>query len=159
MIKFHENRFLALGPWVGIALVVSAAPAIAVSDKYRNLSATLTGNAEQQLRQGKAEEADRLLNLALTAHPGNARAFVLKGEAQRKLDNKEEGLRLIGVGLGIEPGDADALKLQGDAALDVGDVEQAEKALSRLRSVCDAPCAAANDLAAAIEKGKLAATD
>ena len=153
MIRFHKTGYLAL-----MLLTMSVTGAAAVSDKYRQLSGQLTGNAEQELLQGNAAEADRLLNLALTAHPGNARAFVLKGEAQRKLDKKEEGLRLITVGLEIEPGDARALKLQGDAALDVGDVEQAEKSLSRLRSVCDAPCAAASELATAIEKGRVAAS-
>ena len=141
------------------ACFLGTSAAHAISDRYRDLSARLTTNAEQVLLQGKAEDADDILNLALTADPGNARAYVLKGQAQGKLDNKEEALRLISVGLEIEPGNQAALKLQGEAALAVGELEQAETALSRLRTVCKAPCEAANDLAAAIETDRAAQED
>lgn len=139
-----------------VASLLGTSAAFAVSDRYRDLSARLTTNAEQVLLQGKAEAADNMLNLALTADPGNARAYVLKGQAQGELDNKEEALRLISVGLEIEPGNQSALKLQGEAALAIGELEQAETALSRLRTVCKAPCEAANDLAAAIETDRAA---
>lgn len=143
---------------LGLCLI-SAGSAFAVSDRYRDLSARLTTDAEQVLLQGKAQDADDLLNLALTADPGNARAYVLKGQAQGKLDNEEEALRLITVGLEIEPGDEAALKLQGEAALALDDFEKAESALNRLRTVCKAPCEAANDLSAAIETGRTAKED
>lgn len=139
-----------------VATLVGTSAAHAISDRYRDLSARLTTNAEQVLLQGKAADADDMLNLALTADPGNARAYVLKGQAQGKLENKEEALRLISVGLEIEPGNQAALKLQGEAALAIGELEQAETALSRLRTVCKAPCEAANDLAAAIETDRAA---
>ena len=139
-----------------VASLMGTSAAFAVSDRYRDLSARLTTNAEQVLLQGKVEAADNMLNLALTADPGNARAYVLKGQAQGKLDNKEEALRLISVGLEIEPGNQSALILQGEAALAIGELEQAETALSRLRTVCKAPCEAANDLAAAIETDRAA---
>ena len=139
-----------------VASLLGTSAAFAVSDRYRDLSARLTTNAEQILLQGKAEAADNMLNLALTADPGNARAYVLKGQAQSKLENKEEALRLISVGLEIEPGNQSALKLQGEAALAIGELGQAETALSRLRTVCKAPCEAANDLATAIETDRAA---
>lgn len=148
-----RNHILSFSVALSVGLF-AVTGAEAVSDKYRKLSARLVVDAEQEMLQNRAAEADRLLNLALTADPGNARAYVLKGEAQRQLDNKDEGLRLIGVGLEIEPGDERALRLQGEAALDVGDVEQAEKSLSRLRTVCAAPCEAANSLAEAIEQNR-----
>lgn len=142
-----------------LTTLLSTSAAHAISDRYRDLSARLTTDAEQVLLQGKADAADDLLNLALTADPGNARAYVLKGQAQGRLDNKEEALRLISVGLDIDPGDPTALKLQGEAALALGEIEQAETALSRLRTVCKAPCEAANDLAAAIETDRAAQED
>ena len=151
MMTSHKIIVLAV-----LASLLGSGAAYAISDRYRDLSARLTTNAEQELLQGKAQQADELLNLALTADPGNAAAYVLKGQAQSKLDNKEEALRLITVGLDIEPGDQAALKLQGEAALALGDVEQAETALTRLRTVCKAPCEAANDLAAAIETDRAA---
>lgn len=131
-----------------------ALPAYAVSDKYRDLSARLVTDAEQKLLQQQSGEADELLNLALTADPGNARAFVLKGQAQTALGNLEEGLRLVSVGLEIEPGDQQGLSLKGEMAAGLGKIEEAEKALSRLRTVCDAPCAAAEDLSQVIEKAR-----
>ena len=108
-------------------------------------------DAEQELLQEKAEAADSLLNLALTADPGNARAFLLKGKAQTALGNKDEGLRLVSVGLEIEPGDTEGLRLKGEYAADLGQLEEAEIALNRLRSVCDAPCAVADELAQLID--------
>ncbi len=151
MMKSRKITTLAL-----LASLLGTGAAHAISDRYRDLSARLATNAEQELLQGKPQQADELLNLALTADPGNAQAYVMKGQAQGKLDNKEEALRLIAVGLDIEPGDQAALKLQGEAALALGDVEQAQTALTRLRTVCKAPCEAANDLAAAIEAGSAA---
>ena len=118
-------------------VALMANPALAISDKYRDLSARLVTDAEQELLQQKAEAADSLLNLALTADPGNARAFLLKGKAQTALGNKDEGLRLVSVGLEIEPGDLEGLRLQGKYAAALGQIEEAETALSRLRSVCD----------------------
>ena len=111
-------------------------------------------DAEQELLQQKAEAADSLLNLALTADPGNARAFLLKGKAQTALGNKDEGLRLVSVGLEIEPGDTEGLRLKGEYAAGLGQLEEAKTALSRLRTVCDAPCAAADELAQLIDKAR-----
>ena len=149
MCKTRHIPVLAL-----IGCFLMTAPALAVSDKYRDLSARLTTDAEQKLLQAQSSEADNLLNLALTADPGNARAFVLKGKAQKALGNAEEGLRLVTVGLEIEPGDQEGLRLKGEYAADLGQLEEAETALSRLRTICDAPCAAAEDLSQLIEKAR-----
>ncbi len=158
MTKSFSTFSLALGFTVGLSLA-SLSPAAAISDSYRSLSARLVGQAEQQLAANKAAQADELLNLALTANPGNARAYVVKGQAQSKLDNQEEALRLIGVGLDIEPSDLIALRLQGDAALALEDIEQAKKSLSVLRQLCAAPCRSANELAASIANSDIAKTD
>ena len=146
---FNSFRFGFLGLVFAAFL---ASPAQAISDKYRDLSARLVTDAEQELLQQKAEAADSLLNLALTADPGNARAFLLKGKAQTALGNKDEGLRLVSVGLEIEPGDTEGLRLKGEYAAGLGQLEEAKTALSRLRTVCDAPCAAADELAQLIDK-------
>ncbi|HAT08970.1 MAG TPA: hypothetical protein DCS39_06925, partial [Rhodobiaceae bacterium] len=97
-------------------------PAQAISDEYRDLSARLVTEAEQELLEQKAKAADSLLNLALTADPGNARAFLLKGKAQTALGNKDEGLRLVSVGLEIEPGDMEGLRLKGEYAAGLGQI-------------------------------------
>ena len=148
---FNSFRLVLLAMVIASFLV---SPALAISDKYRDLSARLVTDAEQELLQQKVEAADSLLNLALTADPGNARAFLLKGKAQTALGNKDEGLRLVSVGLEIEPGDTEGLRLKGEYAADLGQIEEAETALSRLRTVCDAPCAAAEELAQLIDKAR-----
>ena len=147
MLDSFRFGFLGL-----VFAVFLASPAQAISDKYRDLSVRLVIDAEQELLQQKAEAADSLLNLALTADPGNARAFLLKGKAQTALGNKDEGLRLISVGLEIEPGDLEGLRLQGEYAADLGQIEEAETALNRLRTICDAPCVAADELSQLIDK-------
>lgn len=152
----NSLRFCILALLVGS---FAAAPALAVSDKYRDLSARLVTDAEQKLLQEKSTEADTLLNLALTADPGNARAFLLKGKAQTAMGNSEEGLRLVTVGLEIEPGDQEGLRLKGEFAAGLGQFDEAETALSRLRTMCDAPCAAAEDLSQLIEKARDAQKD
>ena len=153
---FNSFRF----GFLSFALVgLLASPALAISDKYRDLSARLVTDAEQELLQQKAEAADNILNLALTADPGNARAFLLKGKAQTTLGNKDEGLRLISVGLEIEPGDFEGLRLQGEYAANLGQIEEAETALNRLRTICDAPCVSADELAQLIDKARDAQKD
>ena len=149
MLNSFRFSFLSLA-----FAALMANPALAISDKYRDLSGRLVTDAEQELLQQKAEAADSLLNLALTADPSNARAFLLKGKAQTALGNKDEGLRLVSVGLGIEPGDLEGLRLQGKYAAALGQIEEAETELSRLRSVCDAPCPAADELAQLIDKAR-----
>ena len=148
---FNSIRFAFLAL---VITVFSASAAHAISDKYRDLSARLVTDAEQELLQQKAEAADTLLNLALTADPGNARAFLLKGKAQTALGNKDEGLRLVSVGLEIEPGDKEGLRLKGEYAAGLGQIEEAETALSRLRTICDAPCIVADELAQLIETAR-----
>ena len=148
---FNSIRFAFLALLI---TVFSANAALAISDKYRDLSARLVTDAEQELLQQKAEAADTLLNLALTADPGNARAFLLKGKAQTALGNKDEGLRLVSVGLEIEPGDKEGLRLKGEYAAGLGQIEEAETALSRLRTICDAPCIVADELAQLIETAR-----
>ncbi|MDG2495986.1 MAG: hypothetical protein P8N62_05640 [Alphaproteobacteria bacterium] len=158
MTKSFSTLSSALG-FMALFGLASLSPAAAISDSYRSLSARLVSQAEAQLAADKLAKADELLNLALTANPGNARAYVVKGQAQGRLDNKEEALRLIGVGLDIEPGDLAALRLQGDAALAIEDIEQAEKSLSVLRRLCAAPCQSANELAAAIAQTQTAGAE
>lgn len=148
---FNSIRFAFLALLI---TVFSANAALAISDKYRDLSARLVTDAEQELLQQKAKAADTLLNLALTADPGNARAFLLKGKAQTALGNKDEGLRLVSVGLEIEPGDKEGLRLKGEYAAGLGQIEEAETALSRLRTICDAPCIVADELAQLIETAR-----
>lgn len=138
---------------------VSVAPAEAVSRKYRDLSQNLTGQAETELSAERAQQADAMLNLALTADPANAEAYMLKGRAQKQLGNPEEGLRLMNISLEISPGNVDGLLLQGKTALEVGDLEQAGKSLRQIEQICGVDCAAAEELTVALDTANIMQQD
>jgi len=146
--------------FMSLAIVLaSMAPAEAVSRKYRDLSQNLTGEARAELSDDRAQQADAMLNLALTADPANAEAYMLKGQAQKRLGNPEEGLRLMSISLEISPGNVDGLLLQGKTALEVGDLEQAGKSLRQIEQICGVDCAAAEELTVALDTADIMQKD
>ena len=80
-------------------LLVLPGAALAVSDAYQSLSMDLVVKAEDDISAARNAEANERLDLALVADPGNARAFVLKGQVQHLLGDTSEGLRLVSIGL------------------------------------------------------------
>ena len=79
------------------------ASALAVSDAYQSLSMDLVVKAEDDISAERNAEANARLDLALVANPGNARAFVLKGQVQHLLGDTDEGLRLVSIGCKLIP--------------------------------------------------------
>jgi len=128
-------------------MLAALSPARAISDTYRSLSQSLVARADTALTTSRAADADALLDLALTANPGNAEAYILKGRAQTSLGNIEEGLRLLNIGLDIDPLNIDGVVLQGQYALALDDLPQAGQSLKQLRRLC-ADCPQAELLAA-----------
>ena len=63
----------------------SLGSSLAVSDAYQSLSMDLVVKAEGDISAERNAEANARLDLALVADPGNARAFVLKGQVQHLL--------------------------------------------------------------------------
>ncbi len=128
--------------------------AAAVSDAYQSLSMDLVVKAEDDISAARNDEANARLDLALVADPGNARAFVLKGQVQHLLGDTEEGLRLVGIGLQIDPVMREGLVLQSRLASELGNVIVAEAALERFRQICKTNCTEAEQLDALVETAR-----
>ena len=130
------------------------ASSLAVSDAYQSLSMDLVVKAEDDISAERNAEANARLDLALVADPGNARAFVLKGQVQHLLGDTDEGLRLVSIGLQIDPVMREGLVLQTRLASELGNVIVAEAALERFRRICKTNCAEADTLGALVETAR-----
>lgn len=134
-----------------VILLTLSASVWAASKEYQSLAAKLVGEAEAALTEQDVDKADELANLALTADPANAGAYIAKARAQEAKGDSAQSLRLVGIGLDIEPDNIAALDFQGVVALKMGDVEQAEKTLKKLQIVCPENCPETDKLKAALE--------
>ena len=130
------------------------ASSLAVSDAYQSLSMDLVVKAEDDISAARNDDANSRLDLALVADPGNARAFVLKGQVQHLLGDTDEGLRLVGIGLQIDPVMREGLVLQSQLASELGNIIIAEAALERFRQICKSNCAEADQLGVLVETAR-----
>ena len=137
-----------------LLLLLLPATAGAVSDAYQSLSMDLVVKAEDDISAARNDEANARLDLALVADPGNARAFVLKGQVQHLLGDTDEGLRLVGIGLQIDPVMREGLVLQSRLASELGNVIVAEAALERFRQICKTNCTEADQLGELVETAR-----
>ena len=137
-----------------LLLLLLPATAGAVSDAYQSLSMDLVVKAEDDISAARNDVANARLDLALVADPGNARAFVLKGQVQHLLGDTDEGLRLVGIGLQIDPVMREGLVLQTRLASELGNVIVAEAALERFRQICKTNCTEADQLGALVETAR-----
>ena len=131
---------------VALLLSLATGPAAAISDTYRDLSSRLHARAERALQAEDLDAANELVNLALTADPSNAQAFVLKARVAYALGEILEALRLVTVGLEIEPTDLDGRVLQVRYAVALSDMEAAERAMAQYLAVCLSSCDEADRL-------------
>ena len=143
-------------PMSFLLMLLLPATAGAVSDVYQSLSMDLVVKAEDDISAARNDDANMRLDLALVADPGNARAFVLKGQVQHLLGDTDEGLRLVGIGLQIDPVMREGLVLQSRLASELGNVIVAEAALERFRQICKTNCAEADQLSALVETARSA---
>ena len=137
-----------------LLMLLLPATAEAVSDAYQSLSMDLVVKAEDDISAARNDDANARLNLALVADPGNARAFVLKGQVQHLLGDTDEGLRLVGIGLQIDPVMREGLVLQSQLASALGNIIVAEAALERFRQICKTNCTEADQLGALVETAR-----
>lgn len=135
----------------GLALAVLATPAAAITDDYRALSQSLLRQAQAALDNEQPQKAAEWVNLALTADPSSAEAFVVKARVQAKTGDAEEALRLVTIGLDIEPANLSALIFQAELAVEIERFEQADLALTHFMKLCGKECDEADSLVALIE--------
>ena len=136
-----------------------AAPAFAASKRYESLAVRLVGQAEAALTAKKPDpdRADALANLALTANPANAAAYIVKAQAQDAKGDSEQSLRLVTVGLDIEPSNIAALGFQGAVALKLDNFKQAELTLQKLQTLCGDKCPETGKLEIALRDARASA--
>ncbi len=132
-----------------LALMLSFVSAHAVSSRYIALSQSYMAQAQTALENQKLEEARALLERALASNPANAQAYTLIGRIHILQDDTAEGVRLIEIGLTIEPDQKQAYIWQGKAYLALDKIEDAQKVLEKLTTLCG-DCAQIDTLAQAI---------
>jgi len=153
-MKLIQKSVLALA----LGLICLTSPAMAISEKYRSLSENLLTQAAAAFAAAQSQQAEDLVNLALTANPANAAAFILKGQIHAANGDTDEALRIITVGLEIEPANFSALALQTELAVKAQRFEQADQALAHYRKICAADCERADALRRLIDDSRAADT-
>ncbi len=144
---------------------VSVAAALALVCASASLSGQRPDNqvdprSNALLQQGRAaqaagniESATGLIESALVIDPRNRAAYIALADIARGQGLPGKSIRLYREALSLEPNDVAALKGEGEALVQKGAVTRARDSLAKLKTVCGATCAAANELAAVIAKG------
>ncbi len=132
---FHKPQIfiLILGLFIS---PLAPLPTLAATLVNERLSNVILASARSMVDDEKFNEADELLTQSLLADPANAPAFALKGFVQSQLDNPDEALRLMDIALAIEPDNLQAVFWAGQAATKLENLEEAEKRLARLKTLC-----------------------
>ena len=132
---FHKPQIfvLILALVIGMAAPVSLSAATLVNERLSNV---ILASARSMVDDDKFDKADELLTQAMLADPANAHAFALKGFVQSQLERHNEALRLIDIALAIEPDNLQAVFWAGQAATKLENLEEAEKRLARLKTLC-----------------------
>ncbi len=144
---------------VGLAAALTVV-ALSSTLQAQRAEAPLDARSVALVNQGKAaraagdlSRANDLFESALAADPRNRTALVsLAGVAEaQKLPGK--ALRYYREALVLEPNDVTALAGQGGAMVQRGALAKARENLAKIRTICKADCAPAQQLAADIARG------
>lgn len=144
---------IALALSLALATVSSSGLSQRPDDQINPRSAALVQQAEAARRAGNFTMANDLLESALAVDPRNRAAFVALGRVAQQQALPGKAIRMYREALALEPNDVAALTGQGEAMVQKGAVERAKANLARIKTLCKADCAPANQLAAAIAKG------
>ena len=144
---------IALSLSIAVASMASAGFGQRPDDVIDQRSTALVDAARTHSAANRYNEAIDLLQTALAVDPRNRAAYIALGRIA-------QAQRLPGLAIGyyadalrIEPNDQAALAAQGEAYVQRGAVERARGNLTRLRTLCGQSCAAADQLAAVIQRG------
>lgn len=136
------------------------APARGLPDnQLAPLSLQMLKAGETQLAARDTAAAIQSFEAALAADPRNRTAYVGLARAAVADGLPGRAVRYYREALQIDPNDLNALELQGLALVERGAMPRAQENLDRLKTLCEAPCPAADRLALAIAKGPPAKTD
>jgi len=150
-----RNRVSVFG-WRGAAcgalaaiFLLAAGAAGAATDRAGNLEAGRKALERQEYVTAVAE-----FERAVVADPRNPDAYVLLGQAHRRLGMPGRALKYSRLALELRPNHPPALMLRGEAYLDQGQLAPAEEALARLRARCAGQCGPADELGRSIDRFK-----
>lgn len=144
---------VALTIAVAAATIASAGFGQRADDQVDPRSSALVEQARGLTTAGRYNEAIDLLETALAVDPGNRGAYIALGRVAQAQRLPGKAIRLYADALRLEPNDVNALAGQGEAYVQRGAVDRARGNLDRVRQLCAAPCAQADQLAAVITRG------
>jgi Flp pilus assembly protein TadD len=150
-------RLLLIG-FSGLAL---AAPGASQrpDDQILPKSVELQHQARQLVAAGKFEQAEDLLETALSVDPRNRGAFVDIARVAEKQHLFGKAIRMTNKALQLEPNDPDAIAVQGEAMVELGATVRAQANLHKLQTICGAKaCPQVAQLSAAISRGPTVAS-
>jgi len=102
---------------------------------------------------GNLDAATDSFETALIVDPRNRAAYIGLAKVARAQGLSGKAIRFYREALLLDPSDTAALAGQGEAMVQKGAVEKAKENLARVQTLCNGPCAPAQELAAAIAKG------
>lgn len=145
-------KFLLVAGFIGAFALAAAAQASQAPEKYRQISAHLTGEGFAALEAGRVDEAITAFEQAMVANPGNVEVYIGLGEAYYRAGSFGFSARYYGNALQLDPINRRALEGQGLAWLAMESPERARENLEKLRTVCgEQPCEEAARLGEEIE--------
>ena len=145
---------------VGFAGVALASPVMSqrADDQIQPKSIELQRQARALLSAGKLEEAEDVLETALSVDPRNRGAFVDIARVAEKQHLYGKAIRMTNKALLLEPNDPDAIAVQGEAMVEMGATARAQANLLKLQSICGKACPQAAQISAAISRGPTVAS-
>jgi Tfp pilus assembly protein PilF len=142
---------LSLG--IAAATIASAGNSQRPDDQVDPRSAALVTQAQGRTTAGQYEQATDLLETALAVDPGNRNAYIQLARVAQAQRLPGKAIGYYADALRLEPNDVNALAGQGEAYVQRGAVDRARQNLTRLQSLCAAPCPQATQLASVIQRG------
>jgi tetratricopeptide (TPR) repeat protein len=134
-----------------VAVMMTGSAFAQVSDKYKDASRQLVGQAMVALKAEKIEEAQTLYERALVANPANLHALVGLGKSHEAQGRVGRGLKYYRQALAVDPNAMVALEAQAVAFLKRDMVNRAEANRAKLASLCEAGCQSLDSVETAIE--------
>jgi len=144
---------IALSVAIAAGTMASAGFSQRPDDVVDPRSSALVAEAQTQSAASRYDAAIDLLETALAVDPGNRAAYIALGRIAQAQRLPGKAIGYYADALRIEPNDQAALAGQGEAYVQRGAVERARANLTRLRTLCGQSCAAADQLAAVIQRG------
>ena len=141
---------------IGFAGVALAGPVSGqrADDQINPKSIQMLHQGQTLMSAGKLDQAEDVLETALTIDPRNRWAFVELARVAEKQQLFGKAIRMTNKALQLEPNDPDAIAVQGEAMVQLGAVARAQANLQKLQTIC-APrsCPQIAQLSAAITRG------